>query len=259
MRFYISKRWNSRHRTRQVYLGLEITLSYREVWDSFPMFPLWRFLWRNVNWWQSNVFDSWVISIFPLFFSYAVIVRKNTAQLVGGKDRGAKLLQSSTFFFYTLINPWLALNVFSLCFLTLWRTPRCGWSVILAIVQLMPVVLALLCFAVRGFSSDLCHIKMRCAITEVRCNGSVQQEECLSFLCSLALISWRVDSLLLRSTRRDLCCSFAAVAVLLSGSWLADPGLRISTELQPSFLVQRQTKPLQGLAILGTIIWQGSI
>ena len=154
-------------------------------------------------------------SVFSLYFFLTPLLSGNIQPSLGGKkDRGAKLLQSSTLSSLTLINPWLAVNVFPLCFLILWRTPRRGWSVILAIVQLMPVVLALLCFAVRGFSSDLCHIKMRCVITEVRCNGSVQQEECLSFLSSLALISWRVDSLLLRSTRRDLCgCSCVAVGI----------------------------------------------
>lgn len=226
------------------------------MWDSCPRFLLWTLLWRKVNWGLSNVFNSWVISLFPLFL-VCYYCQEKYNPVCRGRDKQAKLLQSSTLS-YTLINPWLTVNVFPLCLLILWRTPRCGWSVTLALVQLMPAVLALLCFALRGLSSDLCHIKMRCVITEVRCNGSVQQEECLSFLYSLALMSWRVNPVLLCNAQRQLGCSFAAIAELLLGSRLTDQGLRVSRKLQLSFLVQRKTKPLQGLRILAAIIWPSS-
>lgn len=55
---------------------------------------------------------------------------------------------------------------------------------------------ALLGFVARGFSSDVCHIKARPVIMEVRFSGGVQQGEILSFL-SPALMSFRVCSLLL--------------------------------------------------------------
>lgn len=148
----------------------------------------------------------WVVSIFPfVFLMPSVSVKIQLCFL--GKDRGTKLLQSLTLPSFTLINPWLVVNIFPLSFLTLGRVSRCGCSIILAIVQLMPMVLALLCFVVRGFSSDLCHIKIRSVITGVRFDGSVQQEEGLSFLSPLALMSCGVDSLQLRSTRGAACCS----------------------------------------------------
>lgn len=145
---------------------------------------------------------------FPFSFPYAINLRENTAHFFfwGGRQRNKAptLLNSS---FSTLVYPWLVMNVFPLSFLTLGRVSRCGCSIILAIVQLMPVVLALLCFVVRGFSSDLCHIKIRSVITGLRFDGSVQQEAGLSFLPPLALMSRGVDSLQPRSTRRAARCS----------------------------------------------------
>lgn len=121
MWFYILKRWNRRHRTGQVYLGLEITLSYREVWDSIPKFPLWRFSWRNVNWWQSNVSDSWV-TVFSLCFLLRRYCQEKYSSAWGGggggEDRGAKLLQSSTFFFFFFLHPDKSMAS-SECFLSL--------------------------------------------------------------------------------------------------------------------------------------------
>lgn len=145
---------------------------------------------------------------FPFSFPYAINLRENTAHffLGGGRQRNKAptLLNSS---FSTLVYPWLVVNVFPLSFLTLGRVSRCGCSIILAIVQLMPVVLALLCFVVRGFSSDLCHIKIRSVITGLRFDGSVQQGAGLSLLPPLALMSRGVDSLQPRSTRRAARCS----------------------------------------------------
>lgn len=117
----------------------------------------------------------WVVSIFPLVFPMPS--QRKYSPFFGGVERqrnkAPTILNS---FFFSLVYLWLVVNVFSLSFLTSGRVSRCGCSIILAIVQLMPVVLALLCFVVRGFSSDLCHIKIRSVITGLRFDGSVQQE-----------------------------------------------------------------------------------